>query len=266
MNHLASLKLQQSQQMDARSPVLLYNKGDHEIYWLNNNQQSAFRCNTYLIRDGEECLLVDPGGRPHFPLVRSQVEQLLPTERVTGMIISHQDPDVAASMVDWLALNPHIRVFTHPRMHVLLPHYGVEDYTLFLAETHSDYTFPSESRLKFFEAPFLHSPGAIATYDDQSKFLFTSDIWAAVDSEWQLIVTEFERHKPKMDLFHLDYMANNRAARGFVQTIGHLQIEAILPQHGSVITREDVPKALDYLREMRCGADLYYADLPDVLP
>jgi flavorubredoxin len=64
-----------------------------------------------------------------------------------------------------------------------------------------------------------------------------------------------------MDLFHAEYMASGVAARGFVRRVEQLPIKSILPQHGSILSEAMVPKALDYLRHLRCGLDLIYPQL-----
>jgi flavorubredoxin len=74
-------------------------------------------------------------------------------------------------------------------------------------------------------------------------------------------VNSFEEHIQKMNLFHLDYMASNLAARGFVKRIENFAIDAILTQHGSIIGPQHVAAALDYLRNLRCGTDIIYADM-----
>ena len=89
----------------------------------------------------------------------------------------------------------------------------------------------------------------------------SSDIWAAITPDWQLVVGDFKTHKHKLDLFHVEYMTSNIAARGFVRSIERLNIQAILPQHGEIIPAGMIQQALDYLRELRCGPDLLYADL-----
>jgi flavorubredoxin len=125
-------------------------------------------------------------------------------------------------------------------------------------------TFPSGRQLRFIEAPFLHFPGAFTTYDEATRFLFSGDIWAALDLDWTLVAEDFSDHPSRMDLFHIDYMASNAAARGFVNRLHGVQIEAILPQHGSIIPTAHVPAAIDYLRNLRCGLDILYAGmLPD---
>ena len=241
--------------------TLLYKSGEHAIYWLGIPEETAFRCNCYLIVDGKEAIIVDPGNRRYFDLVRKRVEKIIPVENVSGVILCHQDPDVAASMVDWLDINPDLKIITSARTNVLLPHYGKTDYSFYdISETY-DYKFSSGRSLKFIEAPFLHFPGAITTFDNTAGFLFSGDIWAALDLDWKLLVDDFDDHIIKLNLFHLDYMPGNIAARGYIRNIQNIRIDAILPQHGSIIPQKYVQNALDYLNNLICGLDLLYPDL-----
>jgi flavorubredoxin len=248
-------------EINLESPTVLFKNGSHAVYWLGITDETAFRCNTYLIRDGTEAILVDPGGRTFFDQVRTRVAQVMAPEQITGMILCHQDPDVAASMVDWLDINPEMQVISTPRTHVLLPHYGKLDYPAYEVSEKAVFPLPSGSELRFIEAPFLHFPGAFTTYDTASGFLFSGDIWAALDMNWRLVVESFENHIPAMDLFHLDYMVSHIAARGFAQKLVGMDIRAILPQHGSLISTKHVPSAIDYLRTLRCGLDIIYAGM-----
>ena len=249
--------------IDLKQPTIVFREGPHSIYWLGITDETAFRCNSFLVADGEQAIIFDPGSRVFFEQVRNRVAQVIPPECVSGMVISHQDPDIAASMPDWLELNPDMWVFTSPRANVLLPHYGREDYRYYDISERPDFVFSSGAMLRFIESPFLHFAGAFTTYDTSARYLFSSDIWAALDMNWSLTVEDFTAHAASMDLFHMDYMASNLAARGYARRIEDLAIDAILPQHGSIITRADVPAALEYLRNLRCGTDIAYADLEE---
>ena len=163
--------------------------------------------------------------------------------------------------MDWLDVNPALRIFTTPRTQVLLPHFGRSDYRYQDVTEDRELALPSGSILKFVEAPFLHFSGAFVTYDSRSRYLFSGDIWAALDFDWALTVGSFEEHVPKMNLFHLDYMASNLAARGFVRRLDGLEIDAILPQHGSILGPAHVADARSYLRGLQCGTDIIYANL-----
>ena len=239
----------------------LFKEDGHEIYWLGITDNTAFRCNTYLIKDGDEFFLVDPGNRSFFQQVKSRVEQITDAKNISGIILCHQDPDVAASMVDWLDFKSDITIYSSTRANVLLPHYGKSDYNFYDIVENDLFTFKSGRQIKFIEAPFLHFPGAFTTYDITSKFLFSGDIFAALDTSWQLVVDDFEQHQDNLDLFHIDYMASNIAARGYVRRLDGLDIEAILPQHGSIIARKDIVNALEYLKNLQCGLDITYSDL-----
>ena len=134
-------------------PTPLFQDNQHAIYWLGVPEDSAFRCNTYLIVDGQEAIIVDPGGHNSFEFVKKRVAQILPVEKVTALIVCHQDPDVAASMTDWLALDPDIRIITSVRTNILLPHYGRADYSFVNINENPSFYFLSGRQLKFIESP-----------------------------------------------------------------------------------------------------------------
>ncbi len=242
-------------------PTLLFQDVGHKIYWLGVPEATAFRSNTYLIVDNDEAIIVDPSGAGHFEFVLNRVAQILPPERVTAQVLSHQDPDVAASFPLWVDVNPMIKVIASTRTHTLLSHYRDFLFEAVNANDHPEFRFTSGKIVRFIPAPFLHSPGAFATYDTVSKFLLSGDIWAAVDMEWQLVVADFAKHMLNLNLFHLDYMASRKAARGFIDRIKDLEIDAILPQHGSIIPHDFVPQALDYMTQLKCGTDVIYPDI-----
>ncbi len=242
-------------------PTPLYQDDQHAVYWLGIPEDSAFRCNTYLIVDGQEAIIVDPGGYGSFDFVKNRVAQIVSPDKVAALIVCHQDPDVAASMTNWLKLDPKIKIVTSVRTNILLPYYGIADYDFVNINENPVWYFNSGRQLKFIESPFLHFPGAFTTYDELSGFLFSGDIWASIDMDWRLVVDDFNRHELKLNLFHIDYMASNIAARGFVARLRNIEINALLPQHGSIIPKKHVAKALSYLHDLRCGVDLIYPDL-----
>ncbi len=177
------------------------------------------------------------------------------------MILCHPDPDVAASMVDWLDFNPSIMVYAMLSTNALLSFYGTSGYRFVDVFLNSRLKLPCGAELRFIDAPFLHFPGAKTTYNTESGFLFSGDIWAAAGSDRNLVIDNFQQHSIKMDMFHIDCMSSNIATRGFVRRLEPYDIAAILPQHGSIIGQNFVRDALDYLQELECGTDVIYPDL-----
>lgn len=242
-------------------PVLLYS-GDHQVYWVGSEEASPFRCNAYLIVDGDVRVLFDPGSTMHhFPQVKKRVASIIPPESVTHIVLHHQDPDVSDSLPEWVKINPEVTLVATPRARVLLPYFGFPHDVKWLDASPNDNTvleLPSGSVLGFITAPFLHFPEALTTFDEASGFLLTGDIFAAIDPAWKLLVSDWETHWRSVVPFHVFYMASNRALAGYIDKVAPFPIKAILPQHGSVIPEQHVRKALEALRELPCGVDLLY--------
>lgn len=252
------------EEIDLEHITCLFEEDDFQIYWLGIDNETAFRCNVYMIKSGNEALIIDPGSRGFFEQVKRRALEVASLDEIKGLVLCHQDPDVSASMIDWLDLKEDLVIYSTDRTNVLLPHYGKDEYNFYSVNAEKTYTFSNGREIEFVEAPFLHFPGAFVTYDKSSKFLFSGDIWAALDIEWNLVVDDFASHINNMNLFHIDYMASNIAARGFVNRIENKEIDGILPQHGSIISKENVEDALEYLRELRCGTDIIYGDIDGI--
>jgi flavorubredoxin len=248
---------------DYSGPILLFKEDDHEIYWLGYADNDAFRTNVFLIIDGEEAVIVDPGDKSKFPELISRIKKTGHYDKVKSGIFCHQDPDVCGCIDDCLKEFPRFDIITSQRTNLLLPHYGISNYNYYDSGEINDnkLTFTSGNELIFIDAYFLHFPGAIATYDKKSGFLFSGDIWASIDYDFKFIVTNFKKHISKLNLFHLDYMSSSVATKGFASKLNDFNITSILPQHGSLISRKYVKKAVKYLEELHCGLDLLYPEI-----
>jgi len=170
--------------------------------------------------------------------------------------VSHQDPDVCGNLavIEGVIDRPDLRVAAHGATVRLLRHYGLN--SSFYPVDRQDYALQLKSgrRLEFLFTPFLHAPGAVVTYDPQSKSLFSADIFGAVSRSWSLRAQE--DILPAMSLWHQTYMPSNAILASFLDRIEQLEIERILPQHGSVLEGPMVARAIDHLRTLRCGVDL----------
>ena len=261
MNRIDTLK---GHPLDTEGPVRLFDRDGHSVWWVGSQEDTPFRCNAYLIVNGDMAILLDPGSASHhFEQVSHRVSCILPPEEVTHIVAHHQDADVISSLPKWIELNPELVVVTTPRTRVLLPYFGLPDKVNWLDVSPNDNTvleLPNGQVLAFFTAPFLHFPEACVTFDETTGFLYTGDVGAAIEKDWQLVVTDWDAHWQTMVPFHVFYMANNRALKGFVDKMRPFPIKAILPQHGSVIPEGMVSQALDALAGLPCGIDLLYSD------
>ncbi len=71
-------------------------------------------------------------------------------------------------------------------------------------------------------------------------------------------VDDFAEHVKYMEGFHKRYMSSNRAARLWARMVRNLDIDCIVPQHGSRYFKgkEMVNKFIDWVEKTECGVDL----------
>ena len=217
---------------------------DH-VYWVGNyDPTDSFQCNAYLILVHGKGVIIDPGSVLYFEDFVQKVAQLIEFESITHIIIQHQDPDVCgniALLMDTIQSsgNESCKIITHKRTAALIRHYGGD----FKFE-YSD-KFPGEKlylgnkqTLEFIHTPYLHAPGAIATYFSEDKILFSGDIFGGMTEGWDLYADEdyFE----KIKAFHQDYMPAKELLLFAMTKFDRYEIEKIAPQHGSVLNKKQV--------------------------
>ncbi|MFA6169391.1 MAG: MBL fold metallo-hydrolase [Candidatus Margulisiibacteriota bacterium] len=227
------------------------------IYWVGFYDQVAnFHCNPYLIVDGDEAVLIDPGSAPHFPIVARKVISLIDPKKISTIIVSHQDPDLAGSLpvFEDLINNPELKIATFERVSFLILHYGVRSPFYFFEKNNNRLKLKSGRELVFQPTPYLHTPGAFATYDTKSKIFFSGDLFGAFSDDWDLFAKA--NYHDQMSLFHKPYMPSREIMKLVLEKIEQYDIEMIASQHGSIIKKEQVKPAIDFLKGLECGTYL----------
>lgn len=228
-----------------------------EIFWVGFFEESSrLQCNPYLLLDGSDVVFFDPGSIPDFPKIMRKVIDLINPGAISWIVASHQDPDVCGNLavVEDVIDNPELKVAAHLNTVRLINHLGAKA-EFFPVDAHDcRLELKSGRELKFIHMPYLHSPGAIVTYDAQSKSLFSGDLFGALSATWD--VFSLEGFPDSLNAFHQAYMPSNQVLRLGMKRLEGLEIERILPQHGSVIEGENVGIAIEHLKKLPCGVDL----------
>lgn len=114
-----------------------------------------------------------------------------------------------------------------------------------------------ESKLVVVPAHFLHSVGNFQFYDPVAKILFSGDMGASIVEDANQPLKDFDTHVMKMKAFHQRYMCSNKVIRLWVNMVRQMDIEMIVPQHGSpFMGKEMVNQFLDWIETLPCGVDL----------
>lgn len=229
------------------------------IFWVGFfDQESNLHCNPYLVTTEGPSVLIDGGSRPDFAVVMTKILQTgLDPRSISHLIYQHYDPDLCGSIPHFIDAceNPDLNVLSHPANNVFIRYYtGSEHHHHINSIKKNDNTLTfGGRRLRFLETPYCHSTGSFVTYDEQTKTLFTSDLFGSFSSNWGLCLDltddcfgcqEFA-HCPKeksycamadIIAFHRYLMPNGKALANAMRTIKTLDLALIAPQHGSIIS------------------------------
>jgi len=226
-------------------------------YWVGfYDKDAVLPCNPYLLLDGDEAVIIDPGSVPHFPIVATKIVSVVNPQRISTIIEQHQDPDLCGALpvLEDLIGAPNLRIAAHSVSIYLITYYGITSAFYPVDQHHYQLRFGNGRTLRFIHLPNLHAPGALATYDEQTKVLFSGDLFGGLAEEWSLYATPDT--KQGVTTFHQRLMPSQVLLRRGLERLKGLDIEIIAPQHGSIIPRQDIPEYFQTLWNLRCGWDL----------
>ncbi len=224
------------------------------IWWVGHYiEGDPFQCHTYLIENGRDSILFDPGSRLTFRQSFSKIEEILPFSHIRYFVVHHQDPDItgALEIIDQLNCRDDAVILSHWRAIALLKHLDLK-MPLKCVEELNWKLKAGERELDFIFTPYLHFPGAFCTYDPLSQSLFSSDLMGGFTEGFSLFA-EDRSYLESIRLFHEHYMPSREILATTIRKFETLSLERILPQHGSIIRKDLIPFILDQMKDMDCG-------------
>ncbi|MGR8936046.1 MAG: diguanylate cyclase [Gammaproteobacteria bacterium] len=236
------------------------------VWWVGHVlENDAFQCHVYLIEQGEQSILFDPGSKLTFAHTFNKIEQIIPFSHIRYFVCHHQDPDItgALPLIDALVCREDAVIVTHWRAKALLKHYGL-NIPFWLIDEHDWQLQLSDRTLKFVLTPYAHFPGAFCTFDTRTGALFSSDIFGAFTEEFNLIAKDesyFECLRP----FHEHYMPSREILNYALLQLEKHPIKIILPQHGSIIPEHLVEFIFTQLKTLDCGMFFLLSEQSDIL-
>lgn len=222
----------------------LYDQDGHKFVLLEGfGGGEMVPTNQVLIHDGDEAILLDPGGhKVHYELINA-ISSLIPINQLKYLFYSHQDPDIVAAVNAWLMLTDADAYISKLWLR-FVPHFGVDELMINRLKGIPDegQRFKlGHSELIFVPAHFLHSSGNFQVYDPKSKILFSGDLGASIGPDY-VEVADFDAHIPYMEGFHRRYMPSGHANRQWAEMVSSLDIEMIVPQHGAIFPNAEMSR------------------------
>ncbi len=237
----------------------LYSTPEHKVFIFEElTPASAVQANQFLIIHKDEAVLLDPGGHKVQSKLFSDIATLIPPKQIKHIFLSHQDPDIVASINYWLMTTDAV-AYISKLWTRFLPHFGLDsklEGRVIPIDDKGTKIKLGDIELLVIPAHFMHSPGNFQVYDPVSKILFSGDLGASLGQDY-LFVEDFDSHIKYMEAFHKRYMASGKVLKFWVNMIKGLDIEMIAPQHGAVFKgKEMVEKFINWIENLECGVDL----------
>jgi len=230
--------------------------GHKNIFFEDFTEGEMVSANQHLIIHNGKGMLLDPGGHKVYSKIFAAMPEYLPPAALEYLFLSHQDPDIVASINGWLMITE-ADAYMPEIWRRFVAHFGVDGSVMDRMKTIPDEGMRldlNSCELVFIPAHFLHSAGNIHVYDPISKILYSGDLGAAlVDYRF---VEDFDAHIGHMTGFHNRYMASSTACQLWANMVRQLDIEVIAPQHGAVFRGKDMCKQfIDWVEALEPGPE-----------
>ncbi len=224
------------------------------IWWVGSYlPEESFQCHVYLIEQGDNSVLLDPGSNITFSDTLKKIETVTPFTNIRYFICHHQDPDITSSLttIDNMITREDAYIVSHWRAEALIKHYDLK--TPFWLIEENNWKLDLGGRLlNFIFTPYLHFPGAFCTFDNESGVLFSSDLFGGFTEDFQLYANDegyFESLRP----FHEHYMPSRELLQYSLNKIQEYPVNLIAPQHGSIIEKWLIGTMIEKLTGLECG-------------
>ena len=239
----------------------IYENGPHKWAVISRDPEKPnylIDTNEYLVINGNDAILTDPGGMEIFSAVFSAISAEFDPYRIVRLFASHQDPDIISSLALWLDFNPDLKCYLSWLWSSFIPHFGGKADT-FIAIPDEGMSIPlGNLTLEAVPAHYLHSSGNFNLYDAKAKILFSGDVGAAMlpPGEDSLFVEDFDRHIRHAQGFHRRWMGSNAAKLNWCARASRLDIDMLCPQHGAIYQGEDVKRFINWFAELEVGSGI----------
>ena len=238
---------------------IIFNNGTHRNILLEDfGHGEMVQANIHFIVDNGQGIILDPGGQKVFKHLIAEVASEVGFNGLKYIFLSHQDPDIVASINAWL-MTTKAEAIASAIWERFIPHFGVDSLLVERINSIGDkgaIMKLGNSELMILPAHFLHSCGNFQLYDSTSKILYSGDLGASLGQSYTE-VTDFEDHLQYMEGFHKRFIVSKKVLNAWSKMIQNLDIEIIAPQHGAYIKgKENISKFIDWLNNLECGIDL----------
>jgi len=234
-----------------------------DIYWVGVNDRTTdlfeglwpvadtgVSYNTYLIND-EKKVIIDLVKAIKTDAFFDQIHAVMPLSEIDYVIINHMEPDHTGVLKTLHKIAPDITLVGTEKMKQMLAHYyGITDPVRVVRD--GETLTLGRKTLQFFEAPFIHWPETMVTWEQTQKVLFPCDAFGSYGALRGTIFDD-ECLEPEFYIrealrYYVNIVARfSQPVLKAIEKLSGLDIQMIAPSHG-LIWRKDPARIIDYYR------------------
>ncbi|GBF55499.1 flavoprotein [Microcystis sp. 0824] len=222
---------------------------DRDRFDIEFGLQNGTTYNSYLIR-GEKIALVDTSHEKFRQLYFDSLNGLINPQEIDYLIISHTEPDHSGLVRDMLQLAPNITVVGSKVAIQFLENLVHHPFQRQLVKNGDQLDLGNGHILEFVNAPNLHWPDTIFTYDHGSGILFTCDAFGMHYCSDDLYDEQLSAIEPDYRFYYECLMAPNArsvlAAMKRMEPLGNINLVA--NGHGPLL-KHNVTELLTHYRD-----------------
>ena len=237
-----------------------YRKVTEDLYWVgaNDHRLALFEnihplyhgvsYNAYVLLD-EKTVLFDTADWSVGRQFLENVKAVLNGRPLDYMVINHVEPDHAASIEEILLRWPEVKIITTPKAVILLHQFGFPIGDNVEEVQEGDTRCFGTHTVAFVNAPMVHWPEAMVTFDVTNGVLFSADAFGSFRAlDGKLFADEFDFNGEWLDdarRYYTNIVGKyGPHVQALLKKAGGLDIKYICPLHGPV-WRKDIGYILD---------------------
>ncbi len=199
--------------------------------------------NSYLVLGKDQNVLVDTVNPGFEKVLINKIGQIIPPEKIDYIVMNHAEPDHAGSIPAIMKVAPNAKVVaTKLGLSMAEIYFGVT-VEKGIAVKEADMLDLGGKTLRFIEAPWLHWPETMFTFDVEDRVLFSCDFFGAHITSDKLYSDEASGSLlPEAKRYYAEIMMPFAAsAAKALDKVKSFEPSIIAPSHGPVYRN---PKAI----------------------
>ncbi len=231
-----------------------YRKVTDDLYWIgaNDHRLELFEnvhpiprgvsYNSYVLLD-EKTVLFDTVDWSACRQFLENLQEVLDGRPLDYMVINHMEPDHAASLQEVLLRYPEVKVISTEKAFLLMGQFGFSIGSNREVVKEGDSKSFGKHKVMFVEAPMVHWPEAMVTFDTTNGVLFAADAFGSFGAlDGRLFADEVNFDRDWLDdarRYYTNIVGKyGPHVQNLLKKAATLDIKMICPLHGPVIRKD----------------------------